>query len=308
MRMRALVVAILVFATLPFPRDAGASFRVAKLLFNLKDTRIGESSGVASSAKTPGVLFTHNDSGDTARFFAVGPKGQTLVTFDIQTQGSVDMEDMAAGRTYSRDPALFFADIGDNYRARPFVVVYEVPEPEVDIYGDSAVVTPHGVTLLLYEDGPHDAETMFLVERGRRIGIVTKEANGQSGVYLEEDVAGTEGEIQTVKVALLRRVATIRFDKVARPYQKGDFSRESRLMTTGGDVSPDGKRFVVRTYVEAFEWDISKGLVNGLKKRPVRIPLPRTKQGEAIAYAQDGRSLVTTSEQLPAPVHLVPAA
>lgn len=110
-----------------------------------------------------------------------------------------------------------------------------------------------------------------------------------------------------VFVALVTRVATIRFDKIARPFQKGDYDATSRLSATGGEVSRDGKRLVVRTYVEAFQWDISQGLVAGLKKTPVRIPLPRTKQGEAIAYAGDDVSLVTTTEQLPSPVHLVPA-
>lgn len=107
---------------------------------------------------------------------------------------------------------------------------------------------------------------------------------------------------------MLRRVATISFKNIARPAHPKDFSPSSRLQTTGGEFSPDGRRLVIRTYIEAFEWDVARGLEAGLKQPPTRIPLPRTAQREAIAYTRDGLSLVTTSGQLPAPVHLVPGA
>jgi hypothetical protein len=151
----------------------------------------------------------------------------------------------------------------------------------------------------MYEDGPHDAETLFVHPKNGTLGIVTKSADGESGVY----VASKPNELG---VAILQRVATISFRRIARPHRKTDFGPESRLQTTGGDMSPDGKRLVVRTYVEAFEWNVSKGLAAGLKRPPLRIPLPRTNQGEAIAYTRDGRSLVTTTEQIPSPVHLIP--
>jgi hypothetical protein len=312
--MRKRVVAVLVaFATVVALAPAEAGFRPAKLLYNLKDQRITESSGVASSAYSYKVLFTHNDSGDTGRFFAVGPKGQTLATYDVAPLGAVDWEDMTSGRDLMKRPMLIFGDIGDNYRARGAVIAYKVAEPKVNVAvsGVSEMLTPDAVHVLVYEDGPHDAETMFFLPKTGQIGIVTKDANGQSGVYVASGtIFETEGDVTPLDpfVTLLHRVATIRFDKIARPFQKGDFSPESRLMATGGEVSRDGKRFAVRTYVEAFEWDISRGLVAGLEKQPIRIPLPRTKQGEAIAYANDDRSLITTSEQLPAPVHIVPAS
>jgi hypothetical protein len=300
----------LVTVALATPADAG--FHPAKLLFNLRDERITESSGVSSSAYTEKVIYTHNDSGDIGRFFAVGPKGQTLATYDVAPLAAVDWEDMSSAEDFAKRPALLFGDIGDDYRARPAIVAYRVPEPKVDpaASGVTETLVPDAVHVMVYEDGPHDAETMFFMAKEGRIGIVTKEANGQSGVYVADtNVFSSDGDVLLINpvVKLLRRLATIRFDKIARPFQKGDFSPESRLQATGGEISRDGKRFVVRTYVEAFQWDISRGLAAGLAKPPVRIPLPRTKQGDAIAYAGDDVSLVTTSEQLPAPVHLVPA-
>jgi hypothetical protein len=310
MRIRTLFVVLLLLASALTGPSARAGFRPARLLFNLQDAQITESSGVASSAYTEKVLYTHNDSGDTGRFFAVGPKGQTLATYDVAPIGAADWEDMTSSTDFAGRPALLFGDIGDNYRARPAIVAYNVLEPKVDprTTGVTGTLVPVDVHVMVYEDGPHDAETMFFLEKDRRVGIVTKEPNGQSGVYVEDfDVFRSEGDALPVNpvVTLLRRVATIRFDRIARPFQKGDYSPESRLQATGGEVSRDAKRFVVRTYVEAFQWDISKGLAAGLKKPPVRVPLPRTQQGEAIAYYGDDFSLVTTSEGQRAPVHLV---
>jgi hypothetical protein len=309
------VIMLATFLSMSVASPADAGFIRARLLFNLKDARITESSGVASSAYTGKILFTHNDSGDTGRFFAIGPKGQTLATYDVAPVGAVDWEDMTSSTDYRKRPALLFGDIGDNYAprpTRPAIAAYQVLEPKVDpsAAGVTDTLVPETVHVMVYEDGPHDAETMFFLPKERRIGIVTKDANGQSGVYVEDfEVLASEGDLTEIDpfVSILRRVATIRFDKIARPYQKGDYAPESRLQATGGEITRDGTRLVVRTYVEAFQWDISRGLVAGLKKAAVRIPLPRTKQGEAIAYYGDDRSLVTTTEQLPSPVHLVPA-
>ena len=297
-RFSLLCLAVLVLV-LPTPARAGYSRAI--LLFNLQDPAIAESSGVASYSRSASVLFTHNDSGDIPRFFAIGSKGETLSTYLVVGAFSADWEDMARGPGSDGDPALYFGDIGDNFVSRPFITVYEVPEPMVGPEAQTTPVpVPVGVTRRLqYEDGPRDAETLFVHPRTGALGIVSKEANGESGIYIAEPSEGAPFET-------LRRVATVSFRKIARPVQKSDFGPESRLQTTGGDISRDGRRIVIRTYVEAFEWNISKGLAAGLKRTPLRIPLPRTNQGEAIAYTRDGRSLVTTTEQVPAPVHLIP--
>ena len=297
--MRRCFVIVVVLATIVADVSPAGAYGRARLLFNLQDEAIAESSGVASYSRSSSVLFTHNDSGDGPRFFAIGPKGETLATYVVAGAVSVDWEDMARGPGSDGKPALYFGDIGDNFRSRSSVTVYEVPEPTVMPASVPTVVRPASIRRLQYEDGPRDAETLFVESGSRAVGIVSKEVDGESGVYIA-------GPPDATGLSTLDRVATISFRKIARPYQRRDFDRTSRLATTGGDISPDGRRLVVRTYVEAFEWKISGGLARGLRKRPLRIPLPRTNQGEAIAYTLDGRSLVTTSEQLPAPVHLVP--
>src|SRR5262245_44719285 len=70
-----------------------------------------ESSGLAISRRTPGVLWTHNDSGSDAVLFAIDKDGRLLgrVRVPVRTR---DWEDVSAARCPSGD-CLYIADIGD---------------------------------------------------------------------------------------------------------------------------------------------------------------------------------------------------
>lgn len=260
------------------------SYAPATELCRFADARIAESSGVAASARSDDILFTHNDSGDSARFFAVDRRGATLGVFEVEGARAEDWEDMARGRAEDGGPALFFADIGDNFGRRSSVTVYEVREPVV--HGD-AVVSVLDRRELRYEDGPHDAETLLVHPRDNTAFVVTKERDGTGGVYRADG-------------STLRRVGDVRLDRLVR--RPGAYAKA----VTSGEIAPDGRRVVLRTPFEAFEWDLGEdGPAAALAGTPRRIPLPETEQGEAIAYTRDGRSLVTTSEGKGAPVHLV---
>ena len=44
----------------------------SRVAFHYKDARIKESSGIETSTRFRTITYTHNDSGDTSRFFAIG--------------------------------------------------------------------------------------------------------------------------------------------------------------------------------------------------------------------------------------------
>lgn len=271
-----IVVALLLLAP-----HARADYAAPELLFNFQDLFIAESSGVASSSRWDDVLYTHNDSGDVARFFAVGPAGETLSDTFVVGRAS-DWEDMARGPGSGGASALYFGDIGDNESTRLSIMVYEVPEPEILLRFGAAV--PSSIRLLQYEDGPHNAETLLADPADGTLYIVTKDESGRSGLYRAEG-------------GVMRRAAEIRFEELGA----------TNLFTTGGDISPRRDRLVVRTYAEAFEWTIAPGesIASAVGRPPARIPLaPTTRGGEAISYTRDGSSLVTTTEGRFTPVHL----
>ena len=128
---------------------------------SLADERISESSGIAASSSTDEIVFTHNDSGDRARFFAVETGTcATRATYEVNGASNLDWEDMAAGLAADGAPVLWLADIGDNRARRASVVVYEVDEPAAGAPGGA--LRTRARRTLTYPDGPQDAETLIV--------------------------------------------------------------------------------------------------------------------------------------------------
>jgi hypothetical protein len=75
-------------------------------------------------------------------------------------------------------------------------------------------------------------------------------------------------------------------------------------LITGAAASPDGSRVVVRTYFTALELSRAKNkpFESLFAAEPIRLKIPLERQGEAVAYAADGQSIVLTSEKVPAPL------
>src|SRR6266511_3953046 len=125
----AAVLAAVLLGLLPGASAGLAAGQEARVALEIRDQRVVESSGLAASPRHAGVLWTHNDSGDAARLFAVGPDGGVLATLTLAGVDARDWEAMAAGRDDAGRPALFAGDIGDNLGAWSSVSVYQVSEP-----------------------------------------------------------------------------------------------------------------------------------------------------------------------------------
>jgi hypothetical protein len=234
-----------------------------------------ELSGLVASHDQPGVLWTHNDSGDRPRVFALRTDGTLLASLDVPGAEAVDWEDLAIGPGGD----LLLGDIGDNGSARDSTDVYRVPEPRLPASGVTAAATR---LRLRYPDGAHDAETLLADPRTGELLVVTKQLDGRSGVYAAtvpaRGAAGAE--------ATLRKTGTLRLGFGG--------------LATGGDVSADGRTVVVRTYTGFSVWSRKAGasLAATLRRTPCtgRVSLLREGQGEAIALSRDGRSFFTVPE------------
>jgi len=257
----------------------------------LSDSRINECSGIAWSHTQP-IIWLHNDSGDSARFYGVTVDGDLVAVVRLSGASARDWEDMARGPWPGGGDALFFADIGDNGRSRSKIRVYRVPEPDVDL--DSApvdiTVDDYDVIDLVYPDHPHDAETLLVDPDTGDIYIVSKEADGNSGVYF----AGVPADGDTVELV---RVASVKFGT-------GDLAGSPRA--TGGDVSADGRRIIIRTYNRAFIFNRPAGgsLADAFSETPCRMSVASEPQGEAIAFAPQGIDFYTISEGTNRPIYL----
>ena len=127
------------------------------LLFRFQDSRITESSGLVAGSRSD-LLFTHNDSGDVARFFAVDRTGRTRATYRLRGVQARDWEDIARGP----GGTLWLGDIGDNSASR-----------------DRGLLVGNGIT---------DQRELIAAEPGQRIALACA-AVDPLGEGLEELVA-----------------------------------------------------------------------------------------------------------------------
>lgn len=218
-----------------------------------------EASGLVASAQHPGVFWTHNDSGDTARLYALDESGDTAGTLTLSGAIPVDWEDIARdGRT------LYVGDIGDNTRSRDEIAVWRVEEPAVLDDDGSAGATRMTLT---YPDGAHDAEA--LVHHDGALWILTKDADG-AAIYKAGDLSATT---QTLALA----------DVLVLPDEAG-----ARAEVTGADTAEDGSRLLIRTETSVIVYDLGADLPDSLAGVPCIAPAPDAADGESIAATEGG--------------------
>ncbi len=262
------------------------SFAAGVVAGSIEASEIGEASGIAASRKNPGVLWVHNDSGDSARIFAMGSDGRHLGTYSIPGAAAYDWEDIAVGPgPEPGESYIFIGDIGDNARARSHVTLYRVPEPIVDPDAAPVEHTAPGVAALgmVYPGGPADAECLMVDPVSRDIFIVTKEADGRSRVY-RSPYPQPAGERANMEL-----VAALAFGTGALP---------GSTLVTAGDISPLGNWIILRTYSRAFLWlrPLDRPVGTAFLGDPCPVPSASESQGEAIGFSADGRAYFTVSE------------
>ncbi|GIE99322.1 hypothetical protein [Paractinoplanes rishiriensis] len=238
----------------------------------ITDKRLSEISGLAATATGYVVVNDGSDDADRRRIFFLDRDCEVSRTVKYPSRPR-DTEDLAVGP----DGTVWVADIGDNSRTRTTIALWRLEpggrKPEL--------------IRMAYPDGAHDAEAMLSTPGGTPI-IVTKTA-GSAGVYVPD------GLLSTGKTTTLRLAGSVSLPSTAT---SNPFGLPGRMVITGGAVSPDGRRAVLRTYADAFEFDVPDGdVVEAITKgKPRETPLPDEPQGESIAYSPDGTSLLTVSE------------
>ena len=282
----------LAFAQDPPAAGPRIAYGPARQVCTLANTKVAESSGLACSRLAPGVFWTHNDSGDGPVLYAFNTKGEHLATCTVAGAEARDWEDVASF-TMRGQGFLLIADTGDNDAKRPKCSLYVVREPPVGTAEKPAEVRARAALRIdfTYEDGPRDCEAVGIDPTTLTIYLCSKELGG-GRIYALPWPGEKAAPGAPPRVA--RAIATF----------------AGAPMPTAMDISPDGRRAVILSYLDAYEYvrgpDEDWAAAFGWKPRVLKMP--RRNQGESIGYGPDGRTLYLTSEFAPTPLLEVPVA
>ncbi|MET8283086.1 hypothetical protein [Micromonospora sp. NPDC005174] len=270
----ALLVGAAPLAVASVPGVAGASAaRAGAAVCEIRDDRLNEISGMV--ATDDGYVVVNDGADDAARrrIFFLDERCAVARTVSYPSRPR-DTEDLAVGR----DGTIWVADIGDNDRNRETIALWRLAPG-----ADRPVL--HRMT---YPDNPHDAEALLVDATGRPL-IITKGGSGTVVLYAPTTAlkSGATTPLASVGKVVLPSTTT-----------SNPFSFLGRGVVTGAANAPDGRRVVLRSYADAFEYDVAgDDIVAALTGGTPRItPLPDEPQGESITYSRDGRSLLTVSE------------
>ncbi len=191
-----------------------------------------------------------------------------------------DPEDAAVGR----DGTIYVADIGDNGSRRSTIGLWRIAPGST---------RPH-LYRYRYPDHAHDAEALLLAADDSPI-FVTKEP-GVSHLYVPTGPPDPSG-----RPVALREVGT--FTPVVTGTPNG-LGIAGNLLVTGGANAPDRTSVALRTYSDAYVWDVpDRDVVKAITSTSPRIvPLPGEPQGESVAFDLTGTRLFTISDREGTPV------
>jgi hypothetical protein len=261
------------------------TYQASTVAGTVKDAELDELSGLVKSSRNAGIFWTHNDSGDTARIFAIKPTGERVATITLNNADAFDYEDIAVS---SEDKEIWVADIGDNFHFRPDVQLYHFPEPDTS-KGDVAVEARR---LTVRYENPSgkgkvspDAEAFFIDHSGN--GYIVEKTNNEKSTWVFQISA----EDMNKSSATAKPIVQITGNSNGNGYGP-----------TAADLSSDGTTLVIKNYSETFAWRFTatSSIPAVLAKQPTALCTIKAGLGEAIAF--DGNDLLTVEEGVGRPI------
>lgn len=254
----------------------------------LENPKIREASGLARSQREPGVLWIINDSGAREVLHAIDLTGSRLGETELKKSDNKDWEDLASF-TLDGDPYLMVADIGDNDLRHKSRTLYFLKEPKA---GKDKTTVDWEVRFK-YPNGPRDAESAAVDIENERVLVLSKRDIPPS---LYEVPLRTEGD----KKVTARWLGTV--DGLPKPSRRDvEFAPKTKdwhWQPVGMDISQDNRAAVILTYRAVYYFLRRPGQdwFDALNSEPIRIGLGNFRNAEAIAFADDRRTVMVTGE------------
>jgi hypothetical protein len=245
----------------------------------LDNKKIHEASGLASSIKNPGMLWTHNDSGNGPEIFLIDDEAKCKATIQFPNLENRDWEDIAVGPGPDENESyVFIGEIGDNYSQYDFKCIYRLREPFVSTEKKSFETQTTEVDSIKFNlsDGARDTEALMVDPLTRDIYVFSKREK-EIGLYILPFPQSTS-EVTTAQF-----VMRLPFTQI-----------------NAADISSDGREVLIKNYHQVYYWykkNDKETLKELLETKPAFLPYVTEPQGEAITFARNGNGYYTLSEE-----------
>jgi hypothetical protein len=243
----------------------------------LDNPKIDEASGLAMSVTNPGMLWTHNDSGDKARIFLIDSLGRYQATVWLEGVNNRDWEDIAVGPGPDATKSyVYIGEIGDNLSRYTYKYIYRIEEPAVPKGKKKLTVQRVDSIKFTLPDGKRDAEALMIDPQTKDLYIFSKR---EAAVNLYQ-LAYPQS---TTAVMVAERVLT------SMPFTS----------IVAADWSPDGKEILIKNYKQVFYWQRQnhEPVTELLQSPPAILPYGKEPQGESIAFDRAGKGYYTLGEK-----------
>jgi uncharacterized protein YjiK len=247
--------------------DCDSARVIAKLPPQLREV-----SGIALSARTPGILWVHND--DSPAIFAIDTTGAIQAQIRVTGFENRDWEDIAAAPC-GNENCLFIGDIGDNVQDTKRRTVYRIAEP---LLTDTATSIPAEYWFTM-PDKSHDSEALAVMADGRMF-VVTKGRSGPITVYAFPQPL-VEKQLMT-----LQQVSTLSPGLVQLPE-----------MVTGGDAFAPNM-IALRMYGGLQFYRVRGDSLESLYDAPYDLQTLGEPQGEGVTVRSDGAVFLTSEKSV----------
>jgi hypothetical protein len=233
---------------------------------------LNEVSGIAISARHPGIFWVHNDDGPA--IFAIDSTGTIKAIVRVTGVRNRDWEDIAVAPC-GGESCLFIADVGDNTQNAKRRRIYRILEPALE---DTATSVPVEYRFAM-PDKSHDTEALAVFPDGRML-VVTKGRSGPVTVFaFPQPLSETD-------TMMLAPVATLSPGLVQLPE-----------MATGAAVFGNDM-FAIRTYGGLQFYRTDADSIVSLYESPYSLDALGEPQGEGVAVRKDGTVFLTSEKSL----------
>lgn len=268
--MRIVWCALAAFLFFAEPASAKKADRIPnETISQIKDARIKESSGLATSVKHDDLVYTINDRGSDAAIYAVRPSnGEVVGVTDVSALKVEDTESIAV----DAKGVLWLGDLGDNDHVRQNVSIISFPEPGPSDH----TITSADRYKVSFPDGPVDVEGMLVHPDTSRIHLVSKIRDGSGTVFeLPELSPGATAKARDLQV-------------------------QAPTAVTDATYTSGGTHALLRTNDEIWVYDPATWELK------VQQETPKVRQGESIAVERDNRTVLIGSEGKNSPIVRIP--